>query len=318
MGWLPVGTSLLEPRAESVVVPLDEDQLLVLGGWSGRLPDEKLSSRTAEICEPRRPDRRRQTDPPFGEPACSLDGVGAIRIADGRVLAVLGDQVSIFDPEGETWTPQPCLVSSRRGAGLLSLGPDGRDGLVDAVLVVGGHQAGRPSIETIDIPRNGPTISRAWSDDALPVVRDVAIARGGDCEVIVAGGLVGTRSTPLTWRIDPRSKSVRPGPTLPEKSGVTGAQLISRGSRLLLLGGESRTTNGPRPVRGMVVHPLSNRVILLPSAPRPAVRSTVIETPNGYLVTGGYRFDASAPRGSRTKVLATADLLTIPTIAIAD
>lgn len=317
-GWLPVGTSLLEPRAESVVIPLDQDRLLVLGGWSGRLPREKRACRTAEICEPWRPDRRRPTPPPFGEPTRSLEGIAATAMDDGRVCAVLDDEVSIFDPEQESWTSMPCLTSPRRGARVLALGPGNREDLIDAVLVVGGHRTGRPAIEVVDVPRNGPPIARAWSNDPLPAVRDVALARSTAGDVIVAGGLVGERSTPLCWRLDPVTETVRPGPTLPDADGVTGARLIPRGSRLLLLGGESRTTSGPRPTRGMVLHPSSNRVLLLPKEPHPAVRSAVTVDGGGYLVTGGYRFDASAPRGARTRVLPTADLLEIPTIAIAD
>ena len=317
-GWLPVGTSLLEPRAESVVIPLDEDRLLVLGGWSGKLPREKQPSRTAEICEPWRPDRRRQTTPPFGEPSRSLEGIAATRIANGQVLAILDDQVTIFDPNQESWTSEACLGSKRHGARLLALGAGDREDLVDAVLVVGGHQAGQPSIEVVEVPKNGLPTARSWSEDPLPVVQDVAIARSNAGKVIVAGGLIGKRSTPLTWELDLEVETVKPGPLLPDDDGVTGARLIPRGSRLLLLGGESRTGNGPRPARGMVMHPQSNRIILLPKAPHPAVRSAVTVDSKGYLVTGGYRFDASAPRGSRTVVLATADLLTIPSIAIAD
>ncbi|MBC03488.1 MAG: hypothetical protein CMJ34_09345 [Phycisphaerae bacterium] len=317
-GWLPVGTSLLEPRAESIVVPLDEDRLLVIGGWSGQLPNQRRWSRTAEICEPHRPDRRRETSPPFGGSNRSLEGVAATRMSDGRVLAVLDDRLAIFDPEQESWTTGSGPVASRRGARLLALGPRNPEDHIDSVLVVGGHEPGRPSIEIIDIHRNGPPTAETWSDDPLPAVRDVALARSGRSEVIVVGGLIGRRSTPLTWRLDLGNRTVGAGPKLADPDGVTGARLIPRGSRFLLLGGESRTPGGPRPTRGMVLHPASNRVILLPESPHPAVRAMVSADSGGYLVTGGYRFDASASVGSRTSVLETADLLTIPTIAVAD
>ena len=318
LGWLPVGNALLEARAEASAIALDEKRILVIGGWSGKLPNQRVVSRTAEICEPRRPDRRLQTPSPFGDPARPLDGIAVTGLTDGHVLAVLDDQVTIYDPTTNQWSNQPCLASRRRGARVTSLGRGDREDLLDLVLVVGGHEKGEAAIETVEIPRSGPLRVHAWSNDDLPFLRDVSLTRTSTGTIILAGGLVGRDSTSETWRLDPRSESVVRGPTLPIAGGVVGARVFQRGRRILLLGGETRTTEGPRPARGLVIDPDSGRVLLLPPAAHPSVRASIFDTPEGYLFTGGYRFDGTAPRGSRTQVLSTADLLEIPSIVIAD
>lgn len=318
LGWLPVGNALLEARAEATTIALDEERIMVIGGWSGKLPNERVVSRTAEICEPRRPDRRLQTPSPFGDPTRPLDGITVTGLPGGRVLAVLDDQVAIYDPKTNRWANHRCLASRRRGARATSLGSGGREDLLDIVLVVGGHQQGQAAIEAVEIPRSGPPRAHPWSNDDLPVVRDVALARTKPGTIVLAGGLVGRSSTAGTWRLDLRSESVVAGPMLPIEGGVTGARMFQRGRRVLLLGGETRTSGGPRPARGLVLDPDSGRVLLLPAAPHPSVRASVIDSAAGYLFTGGYRFDGTAPRGSRTQVLSTADLLTIPSIVVAD
>lgn len=317
-GWLPVGNSLLEARAEARAIALDDDRILVIGGWSGKLPNQRSWSTTAEICEPLRPDRRLQTSPPFGDQARPLDGVAVAGVEGGRVVAVLEDQVSIFDPTTNRWSNHACLASRRRGAGVTSLGPGDREDLLDVLLVAGGHDADNAAIETVELPRSGPPRARAWSNVDLPAVRDARLVRTSATRAVLAGGIIGKRSTPRTWLLDPRAESIRTGPLLPDPGGIVGATVLRRGRRILLLGGEARTPQGPRPVQGVVIDPDAERVLLLPKAPRPSVRASIIELPEGCLVMGGYRFDGTAPRGSRTTVLATADLLTIPSITVAD
>ena len=50
-GWQPIGQAMLHPRAGHSLVKIDDERIMVLGGWSGRLPDEVTQRIDAEIFE---------------------------------------------------------------------------------------------------------------------------------------------------------------------------------------------------------------------------------------------------------------------------
>ena len=318
-GWLPIGNALLEARAEPVLTVLDHGSILVLGGWTGRLPQERRWLPSAEICEPLRPERRRPIPPPFG-PDSTLEGASAIRLADGRVFLVHQRQATLFDPKTETWsTPFP-TSGHRIGAALATIGPDPDfGGIIDRIVVVGGHRSGEPPIETITIPEDGTPSTVPWPLDALPVIAHAGISESIGGVLFLAGGETGNRSVNATWQLDPRLRSTTSGPDLPIAEGISRPTLIRRGNRLLVVGGESLTRGTPTaPANGAVIDVRNGRTTSLPPRPLRAVRSTVVARAEDVLVVGGYRFQPDAPPGRRTQVLPTADRLVLPRMIIED
>lgn len=318
-GWLPIGNALLEARAEPLAIALDEQRLLVIGGWTGRLPKERRWLASAEICDPRRPERRRPTPPPFDRDF-TLQGASAIRIADGRVLLVHQRRGTLFDPETKTWSTPFETGGHRIGAGLTAIGPDTDTAeIVDRIVVAGGHRAGEPAIETISVRRDAEPTCVDWPANSLPLVADAAISDSVDGIVHLAGGTIENRSTNRTWKLDHRRRTVEPGPELPMAAGVSRATLVRRGTRLLVIGGESLDQGTPTPPsNGAVIDVRNQRVSSLPPGPVRAVRSTVVARPKDVLVVGGYRFESNARPGRRTRVLAAANRLVLPPIVIED
>ena len=318
-GWAPIGNALLEARAEPLAIAIDEQRLLVIGGWTGRLPKERRWLASAEICDPRRPERRRPTPPPF-DPDSTLQGASAIAIADGRVLLVHQRRGTLFDPETGTWSVSFEMGGHRIGAALTTTGsdPDTTE-IIDRIVVAGGHRDGEPAIETITVPRGGEPTSVGWAVNSLPLVADAAISDLIDGAIHLAGGTIENQSTSRTWRLDHRRRTVEAGPELPMAAGVSRATLVRRGTRLLVIGGESLAQGTPKPTsNGAVIDVRNQRVTSLPPGPVRAVRSTVIARPKDVLVVGGYRFESNARPGRRTRVLSAANRLVLPPIVIAD
>ena len=318
-GWLPVGCSLLESRAEPKVVDLDEERLLVIGGWTGRIPGDRTPVESIEVCEPRRPDRRRMTPPPFGDAGRPLEGLAAIRLDDGRVLVQLDDELAIYDSTTDTWRVAGRIRHARKGAAII-LVETGVSSSPRIPILVGGQESGAPFVEAIHDLDTTPRTSawRGGEDADVPRLRDASITTISNGRVLAAGGLAGGRSTSSTWIVDPANRTFDAGPSLPLDDGMVGSTLVPRGRQVVVLGGESRTAEGPRPIDGLVIDPVGGRVARLPASPHPAVRTAVARVPEGLLAIGGYRFDPSVSVGRRTSVLDTADLLELPSTIVAD
>ncbi len=166
--------------------------------------------------------------------------------------------------------------------------------------------------------------SKAWSvdapDDSIPSDLTRMATLETESAIVVAGGERVGRSESRTWRLDPRARSVTAGPDLPIEGGVAAGCLIAVGQRLVVLGGESMRDGRPTPTtHGAVLNRRLDRAWPLPPSPALAVRMTVVPTDDGGPeLVGGYRFDASAPRGSRIRVLSSDVRLHLPTMLIAD
>lgn len=323
-GWMPVGSALLEPRAEATAIPLPDDTVLVIGGWSGRLPDELRQLGSVERVDPWNPTRRRPIPRPFEDrPEAGLDGHAACRLPDGRVLLVHDHRGTVFDPASDAWSPPFRLAAPRHEAILVPLPPVSGDDAVEVVVIGGCRHPDDPAIETLRITTDAPasTISwMPWSGRPMPptLARVAAIRVGG--AILVAGGEMQGRSVSGTWRLDPRARTGVAGPDLPMVEGVAGGRLLRAGARVVLLGGESIQDGRPVPVpHGAVLHPRLDRVWPLPNSPASAVRVVVLG--GGGIapeVIGGYRFDSTASRGGRTRVLADDFRLRLPTLLIDD
>ncbi len=325
-GWMPVGTALLEPRAEASAIPLDDGTWLVIGGWSGHLPDATSPSGTAERCDPWNPQRRRAIPPPFPDRVDEgLEGHAACRLADGRVLLVHDRDGVLFDPHRDSWSRPFPLAGTRRGATLVPLAAATED--VFEVLAIGGGGSGEhAAIETIRIESQSRVSTEAWNDSDLPSgltgSAAIQVMLDGRIElVLVAGGLHEGTSTSETWVLEASTNRVRPGPSLPIEGGVMNARLSVQDHRLVLIGGERRHEGRPLPVRnGAVLNRRLDRAWSLPPLPTSGVRGTVLDiaADRSLELVGGYRFDRTAPRGSRTQVLDLDTRLELPRLLVED
>ena len=319
-GWMPVGSALVQPRAEATAIPLADGTVLVIGGWDGRLPDDVRHLGSAERLDPWNPAIRRPIPPPFADRGdAGLEGHAACGLADGRVLVVHRRQGTIFDPATDDWSPPFRLTTDRRHATLVAM-PSTSSGEIDVVIIGGGRRADDPAIETIRIAADGTAIAEAWPTTTVPAALGRAAALAVGREIVVAGGELLGRSVSTTWRLDPAARTAESGPDLPVPDGVADGRLARTGARLVLLGGESIVEGRPVPVaNGAVLHPRLDRLWALPAGPVAAVRSTVLATEGrGPEIVGGYRFDRSAPRGARTRVLGDDVRLRLPSLLIDD
>jgi hypothetical protein len=318
-GWMPVGSSLLEARAEATAIPMTDGTVLVIGGWSGRLPDDMRHLGTAERLDPWNPTTRVPVPAPLDDRAdAGLEGHAACVLSDGRVLLVHGHRGTIFDPADDSWSAPFRMACERYDAALIEMS-HGPHEAIEVLAIGGARREDDPPVETLRIDADAVT-STPWPSSALPatVARHAALRVGRS--TLVAGGEHHGRSLASTWRLDPDAHDVVPGPDLPIDAGVAGGRLIRTGARVVLLGGESIVDGRPVPVTsGAVMHPRLDRVWPLPTAPASSVRATVLggdgDSPE---IVGGYRFDAKAARGGRTRVLADDVRLRLPSLLIDD
>ncbi len=317
-GWEPVGCSLVIPRSDATVVRLDDDRLLVIGGWTGRLPDDRNWLTDSEICEPLRPQNRRSIPVPFVFPdQDGLEGHAATRLPDGRVLLVHRDEMSIFDPTSEQWSVPSPLATMRRHAAVAVVG----EGLV---IVAGGQTASDATgVETVEIPaRDSATTapdSNPWTTADLPALRDarlIAIATG---RALLVGGELEGESDRRTWILDTSTQTVTDGPLLPIEGGIADPSLRKSGSGILVVGGERRTAGRPSPASGGAIIRLGrSKVWRLPAAPTISIRTAILELPMGIEKIGGYRFDFAGEDRRRARVFEGAESLRLVPVVIAD
>ena len=259
------------------------------------------------------------TPPPFGDAGRPLEGLAAIRLDDGRVLVQLDDELAIYDSTTDTWRVAGRIRHARKGAAII-LVATGVSSSPRIPILVGGQESGAPFVEAIHDLDTTPRTSawRGGEDAEVPRLRDASITTIANGRVLIAGGLADGRSTSSTWIVDPANRTFEAGPSLPLDDGMVGSTLVPRGRQVVVLGGESRTAEGPRPIVGLVIDPVGGRVARLPASPHPAVRTAVAWVPEGLLAIGGYRFDPSVSIGRRTSVLDQADLLELPSTIVAD
>ena len=312
-GWEPVGTSLLTPRASPLVARLPEDRVLVVGGWKGTLPHDVVHLDDAELCDPRRPERRSPLPPPFpGRDAEGLEGGSLCTLADGRILLVHDRDLAVFDSTTLSWSHRHRFEHPRRDAALLPL-PDG------GALVVGGSNEDAPPIEAIDFGDDGSIGLEPWDVPLDPRLRHAALHAVDGGELLLAGGELAGRSLTDTWILNPGQRSVRRAAPLPFEGGLSRGRFIAIDDRLLLLGGECVEGRFPTPARyGAVLRPPWDRPLRIAASPLTAVRSMVVPRSRGAVLIGGYRFDAGEERSRRIQVHRASCELSLPVFAVVD
>lgn len=312
-GWEPVGTSLLTPRASPLIAALPDRRLLVVGGWTGTLPSDVQQLGDAELCDPRRPERRRALTSPFPDREHEgLEGATMCTLHDGRILLVHDRDIAVFDPSRMDWTRRIRLGHARRGATLIAL-PD------DDVVVVGGGDDGTPPIVTIHIDENGDATSEPWKSSLASDLRHASGIVLNSREALVVGGESRGSSTTQGWVLDLRERTVRDIAPLPIPGGIARATLVRIDDRVLVLGGETVEHRFPTaPANGAVLRPPWDRPLVLDGPPVEVVRSMSFPAARGGTVLGGYRFDPTAARDRRIQVHRDAFELVLPVFAIVD
>jgi hypothetical protein len=317
-GWEPIGCSLLVPRSDATVIPLDDDRLMVIGGWTGRLPDERTWLTDSEICEPLRPQNRRAIPIPFLlTDQDGLEGHAAAGLPDGRVLLIHRDEMSIFDPVSERWSVPSPLQTTRRHAAATVVGEH-------SVIVAGGQiDSSEIGVETIDVPAitaaSTAPKSVAWTMADLPALRDATLIKIKTGRALLVGGELDGESQRRTWILDTSTQTVTAGPMLPIEGGIADPSLRRSGSGILVVGGERRTAGRPSPPSGGAIIRLGRwNSWRLPAAPTVSIRTAILELPTGIEKIGGYRFDFDGEDRRRARVFDGAESLRLVPVVIAD
>lgn len=311
-GWEPVGCALLTPRAGATVIALDEKRLLVIGGWTGVLPDTVTRLDSVEICEPEQPHRRRTIPPPFETTEDGLEGHAATLLPDGRVVLLHRNRLAVFDPDSERWSPPTPIDTTCLHASVTAVGAD------HLVLVGGTLRGDEATVRSIHLDSDGLRHVN-WNDASMPALEDATSILLDDERILVVGGSIAGTSDSRTWILDPTRRDVRPGPMLPIEGGIADATLHRSGFGVLVVGGERRIEGRPVPPFGPAIIQIDrNTARRLPHPPTSAIRTAILAGPSGIERIGGYRFRATARDRGRASVLEDAASLRLVPVVVAD
>jgi hypothetical protein len=285
-GWLPVGSSLLEPRARASATRLADGRVLVLGGWHGTWNSGPTHHRDGEILDPLLAGSSQRVDAWED----SLEGHSATLLPDGRVAVACGCTLRILDPIVQSWSEPVALERSRRHHAAVVVG--------ETLVLIGGDD--ESSIEAIDLAAEEPA-SRLWRTSLPQVVAEGSAVVLGGTAILVAGGVDHKGdSLDRTHLIDVANEGVRPGPDLGLAHGACRLALVPHPRGVLVLDGEWRR-NGARgnADAGTLLRPLAgsrerDRWALPKLGPHldTARRVLVLGDDGSVELLGGYRFVA--------------------------
>lgn len=283
-GWMPIGSSLLEPRAKASITPLADGRVLVLGGWNGTWGKDAVHHADGELLDPLVAGTSLRV-PAWDEP---LEGHSATPLADGRIAVVKGCTARAFDPATNRWSPAIALERSRTLHAAVRVG--------EHLLLIGGeHEA---TIESIDFSEADPE-SVLWPVSLPSALVETSAAPAGRGLAMVAGGVAPDGSTvDRTYLLDVANRSLRPGPGLGLPRGACRLALVPHPRGLLVLDGEWRLEGARGSAdAAMILRPLAksgerDRWALPKLGPLlDTARRIVVVAPDGSVeIMGGYRF----------------------------
>lgn len=208
-------------------VTLDDGRVLVVGGRT-RLPAARpvatvsceLISADLTACEP------------TGELPMPMRSPTLHKLGDGRVAAVGGHVVAVFDPEEAAWDVAVPLKFARNEHTSLVL--------ADGTILIGGG-IGRSGFVRVDLARGEAEILEARLPTALD---DLAMVRLEDGRVWVIGGQgIDGETTDRTWVLtldDENGSRIEDGPVLGLAGGVADHVVLETPSGIVVSGGESQ------------------------------------------------------------------------------
>jgi len=281
-GWLPVGSTLDEPRARGTLTPLGGSRALVLGGFSGTWGHDAQPLSSGETIDLMVAGSSRPIEAWPG----SLDGHSATPLPDGRVAVVCECALRVFDPATSSWSDPLELVSERRRHAAVLVGM--------TLVLIGGDQAG--TIESIDLRAASPA-SELWNSPRLPALDAVAAIALGGHTAFAVGGIDRERAATVnsTWIIDVQKRSASPGPSLGLQHGAHEVTLALHARGVLVLDGEWRAdgTRGNANAALLIDPRRTGKVWTLPSlhGPLNLSRRVLVSKLDGSMeAIGGYRY----------------------------
>lgn len=225
-GWLPVGSSLLEPRARASTTRLADGRVLVLGGWHGAWNRDASHHRDGEILDPLVAGSS-QRIAGWEE---SLEGHSATLLPDGRVAVACGCTLRILDPIALRWSDPIALERPRRHHAAAIVG--------ETLVLIGGDD--ESTVESIDLAAAEPA-SRLWKASLPHALAEGSAAAIGGSAILVAGGVDHEgNSLDRTHLLDAATEGVRPGPDLGLAQGACRLALVPHRRGVLVLDGEWR------------------------------------------------------------------------------
>jgi hypothetical protein len=286
-GWLPIGCSLLEPRAKPTLTPLVSGRVLVLGGWDGRWGEAVRHHADGETLDPLVAGSGRRIEA-WAEP---LEGHTATVLPDGTVAVVCGCELRLFDPYTERWSDAQLLERERHGHAAILVGW--------TLVLAGGDEEG--TIESLDLAA-WPPQPTLWTPRLDGAPRDLAgIAIDGSSALLAGGFRQSDQSTcDQTYVLDLQRQSIRPGPDLGLERGACSLTLAKHPRGILVLDGEWRS-EGRRgnADASLLLRPLASvgerdRWALPKLGPRLdlARRTLLVRRDGSVEALGGYRFIA--------------------------
>ncbi len=227
-GWLPIGTSLLEPRAKPSLTPLVTGRVLVLGGWDGRWGEAIRQHADGETLDPLVAGSGRRVEA-WPEP---LEGHSATPLPDGTVAVVSGCEIRLFDPSTERWSEPQSLERERHGHAAILVGW--------TLVLAGGDEEG--SIESLDLGA-WPPQPYLWAARLDGEPREMAGIAVDDTTALLAGGFRQRDQTTSdrTYVVDAIRHVIRPGPDLGLERGACNLTLATHPRGILVLDGEWRS-----------------------------------------------------------------------------
>ncbi len=311
-GWLPIGSTLGEPRARASLTPLPSGRVLVLGGFAGTWGKNAVPLASGETIDLLVAGSSRSIEP-WPE---SLDGHSATPLPDGRVAVACGCEVRVFDPEKEQWSSPIELHCERRHHASALVGM--------TLVLVGGDPAG--TIESIDLrdpEPQSPLRSELWRMGLPGPLDHIACMAVDGRSAFAAGGLdpIEGVSVNSTWCLDIAKRMVVRGPSLELPQGACDLILASHPRGVLVLDGEWRShgergnanaafllspivgsdSRGASAVDGIDGIVVNRRVWALPTLAGQLnlSRRILLRKPDGSIeVLGGYRYQS--PDGAST------------------
>jgi len=269
-----VVAELETPRAWHAQLVLGPDRLLVAGGTTGSLLGKSSATASVELVDLEAGRVVALPTLPGG-----LAHATAHRLNERHAVIIGGRRASVLDLRTGRWLRHIRLRRPRQHH-VSAVLADGR------IAVVGGE--GERSIEIVDPVEGVSQLQRLQLPEPLDDASMLRLPAGG---LLLLGGQSPEGTTTLSWRIDLLADrpTLRPGPTIPVRGGLSDASLVIDGEEAWLLGGETDQNAGDieRDV-AMRIDLAAERLELIPRLPTTHDDAAAVVTAEHVIVMGGF------------------------------